>query len=309
MKIFCNDCGFTSNIQFELRSEISCFCTHTWKVIQNNLTIERLESDLSLSYKNIYSKIAESDLDVSIQDTNILYERAKNDLINLGDITGLNVLEIGPGRGDLTRLLVESGAKVFIADLISSYLNNLATLDCITIEVDAQNLTIMEHFDLVIANDVIEHVFRPADLLISINRSLKPGGLLYLRCPQKESLNTYSNLSGYEHEIVHLRSYTEKMLRNEIMNSGFTVKKVFQIKAAAPYLRSIAFKINFNLKNGIGIAKITSLTKLGTKFINLCYGQFDPNKSTSRKLMMPILNIVKKLFTHSSEIAFLARKV
>jgi 2-polyprenyl-3-methyl-5-hydroxy-6-metoxy-1,4-benzoquinol methylase len=309
MKIFCSKCGFTTDIHFQNLSEVKCQCIYTWKVNENNLIIERMDSDLDLSYKGIYNKIAEQDLSLSIQDPGMLNLRAKNDFLNFGELKGLKVLEIGPGRGDLTNLLIESGADVYVADLIPSYLFKFRKSGCRTIEVDAQDLTIVDHFDLVIACDVIEHVFRPADLLISINRSLKYGGLLYLRCPQKESLDTYSNLTGYPYEIVHLRSYTKKLLKNEIMNSGFTIKSVFQIKAAAPYLRSFAFRVNFNVRNKIGVFKIVSFNRFGVKFVNLCLGQYDPNKNKARKMTKPVLKVIRLLFTHSSEIAILGKKI
>jgi len=47
-----------------------------------------------------------------------------------------------------------------------------------------------EAFDLITANMVIEHVARPVDLLIEVNRTLKPGGKFLFHTPNKWGYTT-----------------------------------------------------------------------------------------------------------------------
>ena len=309
MKIQCSVCKFYESISWSKKSQLKCKCPVTWSINKDNLRIQHKKTNLSESYKQIYKNIAKVDLHKSIQNSILLNKRALEDLRNLGEVKGLKVLEIGPGLGDLTRLLIKSGAQVYVADLVSSYLKQLQKFNCKKILVDAQNLTIIDYFDIVIACDVIEHVLRPADLLISLHRSLKSGGLLYLRCPQLESLNTYSNLNGYEYEIVHLRSYTKKLLKNELMDSGFYIKKFLFVKTAKRFLGSFVIKINFHKNNKIGLAKIVLINKIFCKFVNMVLGQFDQNRNLSRRIFKLPLNVIRNLFTHSSEIAVIAKKI
>jgi 2-polyprenyl-3-methyl-5-hydroxy-6-metoxy-1,4-benzoquinol methylase len=309
VKIQCNVCKFSSSISWSKKAALKCRCSVTWKVKKNNLQIQYLETNLSQSYKQIYQEIAKIDLKQSIQNSVLLNQRALEDLRNIGKVKGLKVLEIGPGLGDLTQLLIGAGAQVYVADLVPSYLNQLQKFNCKKILADAQNLTIIDYFDIVIACDVIEHVLRPADLLISINRSLKSGGYLYLRCPQLESLNTYSNLNGYEYEIVHLRSFTKKLLKNELMDSGFYIKKFLSVKTAKRFLGSFLFNINFYKNNEISLARIELINKIFCKFVNMALGQFNQNKNWTRKIFKPLLNLIRKLLTYSSEIAVIAKKI
>jgi SAM-dependent methyltransferase len=172
----------------------------------------------------LYQKIAEEDVKSPIQSESELLRKAERDLSNLGCVSGLTVLEVGPGLGHLTRLLEERGALVSVVDLVSTYVDRLEqSISGTVIVQDAQQLQLKEHFDLVICCDVLEHVLRPADVLLSIAKILKPEGRLYVRVPSNERLVGYSQLLGCPYEAVHLRTYSPRLLEQELISCGYRV--------------------------------------------------------------------------------------
>jgi SAM-dependent methyltransferase len=101
-----------------------------------------------------------------------------------------------------------------------------------------------EHFDLVIAAEIIEHmVYDPMHLLIESKRVLAEGGMLLLSTPNAAGLALLAKaLSGvdnpqiYPHykmpnpddpEIGHVHEYTAMELRRTVEAAGFEIDRLF----------------------------------------------------------------------------------
>ena len=67
-------------------------------------------------------------------------------------------------------------------------------------------------FDVVVCTDVLEHVFNLVTCCEKILYSLKQGGFLIVRVPNREDLTQYL-LSTYPYEYVHLRNFDENSLQ------------------------------------------------------------------------------------------------
>lgn len=219
----CATCGDWSQLPRAQRLPRSCGCP---QLLSDSGFFEFRPKGEALSdaYRALYDSIAMADLDTAIQDQESLNAKAEMDLKNMGKITSdLRVLEIGPASGTLTRKLIEAGATVTCADLTDVYWKTAAfPTDRVTcVLADAQDLPFRSTFDLVVLTDVLEHVFRPADVLISISRALVPNGKLYVRSPSNEALAPYGLLRGCPYPAVHLRSYDRGSLRRELVAAGF----------------------------------------------------------------------------------------
>lgn len=181
-------------------------------------------SDLDRAYAANYREIATLDTQEgrpAFQSATDLANRARADARRIGDVNGLQVLEVGPGWGDLALRLEDAGARVSLLDLVPEYL--LLLKDRISGDAflgDVQDFCVPQKFDIVILCDVLEHVFRPADALICVTEVLKPGGKIYVRSPSYEANAHYSLRLGYGHELVHLRTYTRELLRNDLAAVG-----------------------------------------------------------------------------------------
>jgi SAM-dependent methyltransferase len=84
-----------------------------------------------------------------------------------------------------------------------------------------------EHFDVIVATDILEHVLNVGSLLYSLNRALRPDGKLYVRVPFRENLLGYSPHFGCPYRFVHLRTYDRALLQQALEEAGFAVRRLW----------------------------------------------------------------------------------
>jgi SAM-dependent methyltransferase len=101
-----------------------------------------------------------------------------------------------------------------------------------------------EHFDLVIAGEIIEHmIFDPMHLLVESRRVLVEGGRILITTPNIASVTSvakvlsgeanpqiyslYKRPGGDEPEIGHMREYTAVELAETVKAAGFEVERLF----------------------------------------------------------------------------------
>lgn len=102
---------------------------------------------------------------------------------------GLNVLDLGSGEGGTGNILSENNSVISLDISLTRLLRQSGMKDKIRrVNGDALNLPLRDGtFDLVILQDVIEHVKDPSALVKSIYRLLKENGTLYLSTPNRFS--------------------------------------------------------------------------------------------------------------------------
>ena len=137
---------------------------------------------------------------------------------------------------------------------------------------------INDQFDVVTAHQVIEHVEDPLMFMKSIQRLLKPGGIIHLELPNQNSLtarlrkisSSFSNDYGFIQPPMHLRAYCDKTIKYLFNSLGLESKMIFvcgntdniwgQVRE---YNLAKSFFYNFSAKIGmgsllIGIAQLKS---------------------------------------------------
>lgn len=179
-----------------------------------------------------YHEIATDDLTDSLQNPADLLLKAAGDKKRIGQVGGLSVLEIGPGKGHLTQLLLEAGADVDVLDVVDSYVNLEQFSKCRSKFlgfIDDPGLVELwpstTRYDCIVMCDVLEHLTHPTDALVNIRRLLKPAGRLYLRVPANEPLVQYAQVFGCMYQLVHLRTYSRSTIKREVVASGFSPEK------------------------------------------------------------------------------------
>ncbi len=199
----------------------------------------------------------------------------------------LKLLDIGCGTGAGTRLVASGHTGeciIFGIDVSMSSLNTafLRSINPILAEIDVSNLPVQDNsMDVVILDEVIEHVVETDRLLGEIYRVLVPGGLLLLSTPNLAAwFNRIALLLGIQpaysevsfrkiygrpgSEVVgHLRLFTLKSLVELVEDSGFNVRKVkgvtFPALPRALHGIDTLFKSRTSLAAGI----VLSATKQG----------------------------------------------
>ncbi len=142
------------------------------------------------------------------------------------------VLDIGCGNGNLLLPIRQNGEEVYgveINPINSKYCNKMGlNVFCGVLEEANFN---NDFFDIVILSQVIEHLPSPKKTIEEIYRILKPGGRLYIFCPNYESY--LSKLFGkYWHGWYipfHFYDFNENTIRRLTEEVGFKVKSTTTI--------------------------------------------------------------------------------
>lgn len=147
------------------------------------------------------------------------------------DYLGRRILEVGPGYGNLARLLVEDGRQYVGVDsdpaVISRLRKDFSGIPSAAFyEADiAQEEWIArlsrEGFDTLLSMNVLEHLPQPVELLKALRRIIG-GGRLIVMVPAMPGL--YGSL---DEQAGHLRRYTPETLRAELQAAGTTPERIF----------------------------------------------------------------------------------
>lgn len=123
------------------------------------------------------------------------------------DIRGKNILDVGCGTGGISVAFAREGGSVVGVDSGNTNPLNIRMAnaraeeektDIAFICGDAQRMPFREAtFDIILCNDVIEHVAEPDKLAKEVSRTLKPHGILYLTAPNRFSLPNIYRDSHY----------------------------------------------------------------------------------------------------------------
>jgi 2-polyprenyl-3-methyl-5-hydroxy-6-metoxy-1,4-benzoquinol methylase len=124
----------------------------------------------------------------------------------------LRILDVGCAQGTLALMLAEGGHQVLAVDIRPQFLEYARSRhthgDVQFLVANALEDDIPGGHDLIFANQIIEHLVYPAELLTRLKRLLKPGGRLVTTTPNgayvKNPLPSYTEL-GDPREWEHLQ--------------------------------------------------------------------------------------------------------
>ncbi len=127
-------------------------------------------------------------------------------------LAGAVALDAGCGYGGTSIAMCERGADVIAVDRDQTRLSDL-TKRCRDIEVQTSELSSLpypEHsFDLIVLQDVIEHVTDRDETIRELWRVLKPDGLLYLSTPNRTSVLNFFADPHFGLPFVSIKSRSE----------------------------------------------------------------------------------------------------
>jgi 2-polyprenyl-3-methyl-5-hydroxy-6-metoxy-1,4-benzoquinol methylase len=149
----------------------------------------------------------------------------------------LNILDIGCAQATLALLLAERGHRVSAVDIRQSFLDYAASRyekgEVNFICGNAMEVDLGERFDLIFANQIIEHLVYPLEFTKHLARRLNRGGRLVVTTPNgdyvKNSLPSYSELGDpsqyYYRQFTadgdgHFFAYRAEELRSIFQQAG-----------------------------------------------------------------------------------------
>ncbi|MBA2653511.1 MAG: class I SAM-dependent methyltransferase [Gammaproteobacteria bacterium] len=245
--IICPDCHKDIDLSYKCN-------TCNWKLTHHHGISSFLSktdmADMTFQkYIQNYDEISDDDLAESIQDIDYIRYQTHKFHSYLGSIQNKNVCEVGIGKGLLFDMLIENTPKNLVGiDISVPYLKKYNDImrhknDVNVILANAENIPYRNEFDLVVAADILEHVFNVGDFLYSVRRSLKDTGVFVVRTPYDENINIYSKFAGCKYDFVHLRNFSKRSLKTVLEGAGFQVIK-FHFDGFYSYKKRKLFKLN-----------------------------------------------------------------
>lgn len=180
-------------------------------------------------YLNNYEQIANDDLSVNILPLKYIDYQAKK-LLNKIPFNSYSVVcDVGSGQGFMLNSFKNAGVQnIFAVDIAMPYLRQHAknnSYQCYF--ANAENLPFREHFDVIVATDVLEHVLNCGESLLSMHRALKTGGILAIRVPYRENIMQYTSQYNCPYDFVHLRTFNKQTLNDLLDYASFSVEKIW----------------------------------------------------------------------------------
>lgn len=156
-----------------------------------------------------------------------------------------SICDLGCGNGHITGRLAELGFQVTGVDASPSgiAIARRAYPNVEFVEALIDRELRLGHFDLVVSSDVIEHMYRPSDLLEATRALLKPGGQVLLGTPYHGYLkNLVLAVTGKMdahfsalHDGGHIKFFSVKTLSRLMISHGFEDLS-FTFYGRAPWL-------------------------------------------------------------------------
>jgi 2-polyprenyl-3-methyl-5-hydroxy-6-metoxy-1,4-benzoquinol methylase len=148
---------------------------------------------------------------------------------------GLRVLDAGCCYGHITKAIADLGHHVVGIDLEPTYVENARTLypglrfELISVTDSLAAITPPGGFDVVVATEVIEHLFAPQRFLRNMHAVLKPGGVILVSTPYHGYLKNLAIalINGFDKHFMvqqeggHIKFFSPKTLRAMLVATGF----------------------------------------------------------------------------------------
>lgn len=186
----------------------------------------------------------------------------------------LKILDVACNDGELTKIYSKYGDILGIdINKNSVKLCQKRGLKCLQNDIYGISKNYKEYFDVVIANDIIEHVFETDDFLMEIRKVLKKNGTLILTTDNLASfarrfmlllgINPFVEYSTHlpfkEFNVGHIRYYTVSNMKLQMKYVKFRDVKIYgDIINILPWLRipySIARYLPKFSRNMLVVAK------------------------------------------------------
>lgn len=162
-----------------------------------------------------------------LEGTASFYERSKKTLENIEKyISTGNLIDIGCGMGFLLKTAVKSGWKAKGVE-VSIFAVKKCRADGLDVDIGTiENANLgVEKYNVVTAQDVLEHVYNPKHFVVRAMNLLKKDGLLIVEVPNNDSVTAKREGVEWSQYIppIHLNFFNSENLRLLLENNGFTV--------------------------------------------------------------------------------------
>ena len=246
------------NNDFEISISYCKNCKFYW---YTNMPSDTELTGMYANSNSINTKLITKESDKKINKNNLLLKRILQTFFSITNFTDypkskIRLLDFGSGSGEFSRIALQNGLLVTAFDP-SLNRNTLKNNEDISYYDNINDLA-ENYFDIIILNQVLEHVPNPMETLSLLNKLGKKDVLIYIAVPNINTSHEGKNIWKewpYNNKNIHtmapfehLNGFTPFAFRKIINKSGF---KVLPIKN----------KLNFSIRYAL-IDQVFSLLNL-----------------------------------------------
>ncbi|MBV9503935.1 MAG: methyltransferase domain-containing protein [Acidobacteriia bacterium] len=200
-------------------------------------------------------------------------EETPEDTINFTDLLkrlhlcagdGVRVLDVGCGSGKFVKFLRARSIEAYGLEpspaLYREYLSHFPYFLNTTVEELAE--TWPGAFDVLTALDVVEHVERPRDFIMSCSRLLKPHGVFLVSTPDVKSIpaKLFARRWHFYHKW-HLSYFSRPVLESTLTSAGFLVHEAGHCGRRRSLGYTLQYAVNY-LSSGTSISVPAVLNRI-----------------------------------------------
>lgn len=151
--------------------------------------------------------------------------------------------------------LYDVGEKVVGLDYEAEEVERLREQGYDVVHGDAENLSLDERFDVVVAGELIEHLSNVGNFLDGVHDHLRPSGEFVMTTPNPWAFHRFKQalfgdvFSNEEHTCW----FDERTLRQLLGRHGFEVEELVHVKASDPGITSALYALGFRVLGGTSI--------------------------------------------------------
>lgn len=163
---------------------------------------------------------------------------------DIEDIKQVNYLELGSGAGHLLDFF-DKRANYAIGIEPSPPKNALNTVK--NINSLPENIT----YDIIVAQDVLEHLSTPIKTLSKLREKTNKGGFLYIGVPNKDSTKAKLMKSKWSmiRPIGHLHYFSSKSIKLMLQNSGWKLAELKAVRMGKLSTKDVITRFDYSSQN------------------------------------------------------------
>lgn len=166
------------------------------------------------------------------------YANARTEMLQFIPKDAKKVLEVGCGEGKFSSILTEQGRETWVIepDQQSAEIASKSVYKVLQGSIDEKLSEVPDHFfDVIVMNDVIEHLTEPWDDIKKLKNKLKDTGVFVSSIPNvRYAKNLFHVLFKRDWEytddrildITHYQFFTKKSIKRLWEDNGYTIQRI-----------------------------------------------------------------------------------